>query len=64
MKFRMMTDAVTGKKIAVNIDWVRHVQERDNSTEVWMGGHGQDVIVIEVKEDFDTVLSRLNVIAE
>ena len=68
MKFRMFTDAVRkGKKIAVNIDRVRFIQVADAeawTTEIWMDGHSGDVIVLEVGEDFDTVLSRLNTIAE
>ena len=68
MKFRMFTDAVRkGKKIAVNIDRVRFIQVADaeaGTTEIWMDGHGGDAIVLEVGEDFDTVLSRLNTIAE
>ena len=68
MKFRMFTDAVRkGKKIAVNIDRVRFIQVADaeaGTTEIWMDGHSGDAIVLEVGEDFDTVLSRLNTIAE
>lgn len=68
MKFRMFTDAVRkGKKIAVNVDRVRLIQVADaeaGTTEIWMDGHGGDAIVIEVVEDFDTVLARLNAIAE
>lgn len=68
MKFRMFTDAVRkGKKIAVNIDRVRFIQVADaeaGTTEIWMDGHSGDAIVLEVGEDFDAVLSRLNTIAE
>lgn len=67
MKFRMFTENVNGRKIAVNVDRVRHIQiggRYNEATEIWMDGHGEDAVVIEVKEDFDTVFSRLNTIAE
>ena len=68
MKFRMFTDAMRkGRKIAVNIDRVRLVQEEDHdegTTAIWLDDHRGDTIVIEVAEDFNTVLSRLNTIAE
>jgi hypothetical protein len=68
MKFRYFTDAIRkGKKIAVNIDRVRLIQVADaeaGTTEIWMDGHAGDTIVVEVSEDFDTVFSRLNTIAE
>lgn len=68
MKFRMFTDAVRkGVKIGVNVDRVRFVQTADaeaGTTEIWMDGHKGDTIVLEVGEDFDTVLARLNTIAE
>lgn len=68
MKFRMFTDAVRkGVKIGVNVDRVRLVQTADaeaGTTEIWMDGRLGDTIVLEVAEDFDTVLARLNTIAE
>ena len=68
MKFRMFTDAVRkGVKIGVNVDRVWFVQTADaeaGTTEIWMGGHNGDTIVLEVEEDFDTVLARLNTISE
>ena len=68
MKFRIFTDAVRkGKKIAVNVDRVRLIQVADaeaGTTEIWMDGHSGDTIVVEVGEDFDTVLALLNTIAE
>ena len=68
MKFRMFTDAIRkGKKIAVNIDHVRFIETADaeaGTTEIWMDGHNDDAVVLEVGEDFHTVISRLNTIAE
>lgn len=68
MKFRYFTDATRkGVKIGVNVDRVRFIQTADaeaGTTEIWMDGHKGDVIVLEVAEDFDTVFSRLNTIAE
>ena len=68
MKFRMFTDAVRkGKKIAVDVDRVRLIQVADplaGTTEIWLDGHSGADDVIEVGEDFDTVLARLNTIAE
>lgn len=73
MKFRMFTDATTDRKIAVNIDYVRVINvggRYNDATEIWLGEcdenfdgvPGGDMIL--VKEDFDTVLSRLNTIAK
>ena len=68
MKFRKFTDAVRkGVKIGVNVDRVRFVQTADaesGTTEIWMDGHKGDTIVLEVEEDFNTVLARLNTIAK
>lgn len=71
MKFRCFTDAVRkGIKIAVNVDRVRFIETADveaGTTNIWMDGHnsdGNDVVVLEVGEDFDTVFSRLNTIFE
>ena len=68
VKFRMFTDAVRkGKKIAVNVDRVWLIQVADaeaGTTEIWIDGHGGGAIVVEAGEDFDTVLARLNTIAE
>lgn len=68
MQFRYFTDATRkGVKIAVNVNRVRFIQTADaeaGTTEIWMDGHKGDTIVLEVGEDFDTVLSRLNTIAE
>lgn len=68
MKFRYFTDATRNDvKIGVNVDRVRFIQTADaeaGTTEIWMDGHNGDAIVLEVAEDFDTVFSRLNTIAE
>lgn len=67
MKFRMFTDATRkGVKIAVNVDRVRFIQTADaeaGTTEIWMDWLNGDLTVLEVVEDVDTVISRLNTIA-
>ena len=83
MKFRVFTKALTGCKIAVNIDCVKYIEvadESENTTYIHIDGLAHidssalacdDVpdasmvpVVIEVAEDFATVFSRLNTIAE
>lgn len=67
MKFRVFSDALRkGKKIAVNIDHVRFIETSEaGTTEIWMEGcDGDNPIIVVVAEDFDTVFSRLNMIAE
>ena len=74
MKFRMFTLAVRGYKVAVNIDRVRFIEVADaeeKTTYIYLDGRleatepGEPLTsVIEVSEDFDTVFSRLNTIAE
>ena len=67
MKFRMFTDKKTGRKIAVNVDRVNYVMENDDGTvRIWTRRpYSNDVEVFaDVAEDFHTVISRLNTIAE
>lgn len=66
MKFRMFTDAANGRKLAVNVDFVLEIEaDKDGTTAIFMRRPYQgDVVIIEVAEDFDTVFSRLNTIAE
>ena len=66
MKFRLLTDAANGRKIAVNIDYVRYIEARkDGTTVVALSRHDEfETMVIEVSEPFDVVFSRLNTIAE
>lgn len=68
MKFRMFTDKVSGLKVAVNVENVIEVDQNDDgSSTIWYDRFEGSVIKgqsIEVREDFDTVLSRLNTIAE
>jgi len=68
MKFRMFTDALSGRKLAVNVDLVTLIEVADKvskTTEIWLkAGNDNDVVVVGVSEDFDTVFSRLNTIAE
>ena len=62
MKFRMFTDAVTKRKVAVNITKVVDiVQQGDGTTDIWFTTNG---MILNVAEDFDTVFSRLNTLAE
>ncbi len=62
MKFRMFTDAVTQRKVAVNVDHVVDIVALGNGTTyIWFDVKGQ---ALNVAEDFDTVFSRLNTIAE
>lgn len=68
MKFRMFTEAVSGRKVAVNVDLVTLIEVADKeakTTEIWMTSwRNGDMCIVEVSEDFDTVFSRLNTIAE
>lgn len=62
MKFRVFTCAATDKKVAVNVESVLDVRELPNgTTDIWFTTKGR---VLNVAEDFDTVVSRLNTIAE
>ena len=73
MKFRMFTNR-DGGKVAVNVDHVKFVEEiADNKTVIYLTEFGvADVVcggeeisnVLIVSEDFHTVISRLNTIAE
>ena len=66
MKFRMLTEAANGRKIAVNIDHVLYIEEqRDGTTLIELGNHkDMQPTFLEVSEPFDIVFSRLNTIAE
>lgn len=59
MKFRMFTDAKSGLKVAVNVDHVTGVEECVNHVVIYIGDD-----CVKVSEDFHTVISRLNTIAE
>lgn len=74
MKFRMFTEFELKLKIAVNVDQVRQIIENKNGgtviefrdyrpPEIMEVGE-YDFGVVRVAEDFDTVFSRLNTIAE
>jgi hypothetical protein len=63
MQFRMFTRCGTDEKVAINVDMVRVVSEW------YLNGEkrvaicvGSDMIYVE--EDFNTVISRLNIVAE
>ena len=57
-----VTDAVTKRKVAVNITKVVDiVQQGDGTTDIWFTTKG---MILNVAEDFDTVFSRLNTLAE
>lgn len=74
MKFRYFTDATRkGVKIGVNVDEVERIETADadaNTTyiifkrKIYDGDGELTFSCIEVAEDFDTVFSRLNTIAE
>ena len=78
MKFRMFTDEMSDEKVAVNVDHVRMIEVFDTetkSTRIILTGNelirddafpeAKDYQMnLIVKEDFDTVLARLNTIAE
>lgn len=73
MQFVMFTDYETGKKIGINRQFVVDFGELENGG-TWIilspfVGNAYEVLepnegVVKVKEDFDTVLSRLDTIAE
>lgn len=67
MEFVMLTDKLNGRKVAVRVKSVRFIYEGEDgtegpSTEIWFDRSGVDLRLIEVREDFHTVLSRFNVI--
>lgn len=74
MKFRVFTNAENGRKVAVNVDHVKFVDEiADNKTIIYLTEFKvADIVcdgeempnVLVVNEDFHTVISRLNTIAE
>ena len=72
MKFRMFTDWYTGNKIAVNVEIVTGIEALDGEkpgTLIALAERVVDPAVrkwssVRVEEDFDTVLARLNTIAE
>ena len=61
MKFRMFTRD-NGVKIAINIDRVIGIVDKGGVTAISLSDNEDEYLT--VKEDFDTVLSRLNTIAE
>lgn len=63
MKFRMFTKKDDGLKCAVNVDQVVMVIEKKDSVIIVTGLFDHEN-AIEVEEDFHTVLSRLDMIAE
>ena len=72
MKFRMFTEAISGEKIAVNIDHVSRIGvacRTAKTTYIYFDYQLKDEeatmeAVVEVSEPFDIVFSRLNTIAE
>lgn len=66
MKFVTFTDAQNGRKVAVYVDKVAYVLENENGTvRIWTRRAEADIgAYIDVAEDFNTVISRLNTIAE
>jgi len=61
MKFRMLTEYYSGCKVAVNVDKVVQVDDCNGKYTVVHMGYKQS---IPVREDFDTVFSRLNTVAD
>lgn len=68
MKFRMFTDKISGRKVAVNVENVIEVDENgDGSSTIWYDRFEGSIVNrgrVLVREDFNTALSRLNMIAE
>ena len=72
MKFRMFTDAIRNRKIAINVDRVVRIEpasESAGTTYIILDQMEDDDgdrfhTTIEVAESFDVVFSRLNTIAE
>lgn len=72
MKFRMFTEAISGEKIAVNVDRVSRIGvacKKANTTYIYFDHYYTDdegtvETVVEVSEPFDIVFTRLNTIAE
>lgn len=60
MKFRMFDRLNGKKKVAVNVDHVIDVIEHADYCSIEM----RDGLSVKVKDGFDTVLARLNTIAE
>ena len=60
MKFRMFTAVKSGKRIAVNVDRVKAIEEIDGCVVIYVG----ETERVEVAEDFDTVFARLNTVAD
>lgn len=61
MSFKMFTVKGADRKVAVNDNHVLYIQDGGTSTVVWMRVSGSCApVAVEVKEDFDTVFSRLN----
>ena len=71
MKFRLFTDAIRNRKIAINVDRVVRIEpacESAGTTYIILDQMEDDGdrfhTTIEVAESFDVVFSRLNTIAE
>lgn len=72
MRFRMFTQAATGRKIAINYKLVRSVHElsaigedKARSRIEMQPVHGAiDVPWVDVEEDFGVVCARLNILAK
>ena len=67
MKFRMFL-GVHGQRVAVNVDLVETIMESERNGKKCVAiqtrqkAGGQIGTVVFVQEDFDTVLSRLNIV--
>ena len=72
MKFRLFTDAIRNRKIAINVDRVVRIEPASESAgttyimldQMEEDDDGRFHMIFEVAESFDVVFSRLNTIAE
>lgn len=72
MKFRLFTDAIRNRKIAINVDRVVRIEPASESAgttyiildQMEDDDDGRFHTTFEVAESFDVVFSRLNTIAE
>lgn len=64
MKFRMFTDYISGEKIAVNVDRVMKVVEKEKCSEITIAADAGRAAFVCVEESFAVVFSRLNTVAD
>lgn len=64
MKFRMFTDYISGEKVAINVDRVMKVVEKEKCSEITIAGDAGRAAFVCVAESFAVVFSRLNTVAD